>query len=530
MRTLVLLAVAVLALTACGPKQAAKTCAPGHKCLHIGNIVDPESIDPQHVGNKNDDNVVGNLMMGLTTGDVNDNAIPGMATSWETSADGKVWTFHLREAVWSDGHPFTADDFVFGIRRVLDPKTASSVAYLIYFIEGAQAFNEGKAPADAVGVKALDPRTLQIRLNHPVPYLPQMAKHHSMFPAPRHIVEQYGDDWTEDHYVSNGAYTYESWRLGDRLKMIKNPRFWDAANVCLDELYFYPTSDSIAAERRVLRGELDWNNDIQSNRIPRLRREAPDFVQIHTTLATTYLAFRANDPKFKDVRVRRALSMAVDREFITSQLLRGGQKPAFTFIPPGIANYGPAPTPYWAAWSYERRKAEARRLLAEAGYSPARPLKFEITHRNTSDPSLFMPAIQADWAEIGAQVSLQPLEGQIAYQSYRARAFQMADAAWSGDYDDPKTFLDQMRTEAGQMNYADYSNPAYDALIDQSDNEPDPVKRAAILARAEALMLADAPIIPLYFWVNKNLVSPKVTGFGGAIMDNHRARWMCVKG
>ena len=262
MRTLVLLAATVLALTACGPKQAAKTCAPGHKCLHIGNVIDPESIDPQHVGNKNDDNVVGNLMMGLTTGDMNDNAIPGMAERWDVSPDGKVWTFHLREAAWSDGHPFTADDFVFGLRRVLDPETASNVAYLIYFIEGAQAFNEGKAPADAVGVKALDDRTLEIRLIHPVPYLPQMAKHHSMFPAPRHIVEQYGDDWAKDHYVSNGAYTYESWRLGDRLKLVKNPRFFDAANVCLDELYFYPTTDAIAAERRVLRGELDWNNDM----------------------------------------------------------------------------------------------------------------------------------------------------------------------------------------------------------------------------------------------------------------------------
>ncbi len=529
MRVLIALA-AVLALTACGPKQAAKTCAPGHRCLHIGNIVDPESIDPQHVGNKNDDNIVGNLMMGLTTGDINDNAIPGMAKSWDISPDGLVWTFHLRDAVWSDGVPVTADDFVFGLRRVLAPDIASNVAYLIYFIVGAQAYNEGKGPAEAVGVKALDPHTLRITLTHPTPYLPQMAKHHSMFPAPRHIVEKYGEDWTKDHYVSNGAYTFESWRLGDRLKLIKNPRFFDAKNVCLDELYFYPTSDSIAAERRVLRGELDWNNDIQSNRIPRLQRDAPKFVRINTTLATTYLAFRGSDPLFKDVRVRRALSMAVDREFITSKLLRGGQKPAFTFIPPGIANYGAAPTPDWAAWPYERRQNEARRLLGEVGYGPKHPLKIEITHRNTADPSLFMPAIQADWAAIGVQATLQPLEGQIAYQSYRARAFQIADAAWSGDYDDPKTFLDQMRSQAGQMNYGDYNNPAYDAFLDQADNEPDAAPRAAILARAEALMLGDAPIVPIYFWVNKNLVRPEVTGFGDSIMDNHRARWMCVTG
>ncbi len=529
MRTALALA-AILALSACGPQKAAKTCAPGHRCLHIGNVVDPESIDPQRVGNKNDDNVVSNMMMGLTTGDIHDNPIPGMAERWETSADGKVWTFHLRQAAWSDGVAVTANDFVFGLTRQLDPKVAAQSGYLLYFIAGAQAFNEGKAGPEGLGVKALDPRTLQITLNHPVPYLPQMAKHYSMLPAPKHIVEKYGDGWTKDHYVSNGPYAFDSWRLGDRLHLVKNPRFFDAANVCLDELYFYPTPDAIAAERRVLRGELDWNNDIQSNRIPRMRREAPDFVRISTTLATTYLAFRATDPKFKDVRVRRALSMAVDREFITSKLLRGGQKPAFTFIPPGIANYGPAPNPDWASWPYERRQAEARRLLAEVGYGPDHPLKIEVTHRNTADPSLIMPAIQADWAAIGVQAALQPLEGQIAYQSYRARAFQIADATWSGDYDDPKTFLDQMRSDAGQMNYGDYRNPAYDALIDQSDQEADTGKRAAILKRAEAMMLADAPIVPIYFWVNKNLVRPEVTGFGTSITDNHRARWMCLKG
>lgn len=526
-----LILLAALAVASCAPKQEQNTCAPGHKCLHIGNLIDPATIDPQKVSNKNDDLIVGNFIMGLTTDGPHDEPVPGAATSWETSADGKVWTFHLRkDAVWSDGVPVTADDFVYGMTRQLSPELASENSYLLYLIVGAQAYNEGKGPASAIGVKALDPLTVQITLTHPAPYLPELAKYHPMYPAPKHIVEKYGDGWTKDHYVANGPYLYKSSRLGDRLIAVKNPKFYDAANVCIDELYFYPTTDSVAAERRVLRGELDWNNDIQSNRIPRLKRQHPDYVRLATSLSTTYLAFNGHNPKFKDPRVRQALSMTVDRDFIATQLLRGGQKPAYTYIPPGIANYTTdIYHPPWQAWTYAQRQAEARRLLAAAGYGPGHPLKVEITHRNTADPMLFMPAVQADWAAIGVQVSLAPQEGQIAYQSYRARAFEIADAAWSGDYNDPKTFLDQLLSTTGQINYGDYASPVFDELMRQSDQEADGAKRAAIMAKAEGVMIADAPIIPIYFWVNKNLVNPSITGFGDNIRDTHRARWMCKR-
>jgi len=415
------------------------------------------------------------------------------------------------------------------MRRLLDPDTAAEYAWMLYPVSGAREANEGKAPLETVGIEAPDPRTVRITLLHPVPYMLELAKHMTMYPAPRHVVERHGDGWTRDHYVSNGPYRLVSWRLGDRIHLTRNARFYDNAAVCLDDVYFYPTTDSVAAERRVRRGELDLNNDIQSNRIPRLRGEIPDYVHTHLNLATTYLPLNAREPAFGDKRVRQALSMAVDREFIAGKLLRGGQQPAYGYVPPGIANYTPPPPPVWAGWPFERRQAEARRLLAEAGYGPDRPLKIEITHRNTADPTLFMPAIQADWAAIGVQASLAPQEGMIAYQSYRARAFQVADAAWSADYNDPKTFLDQLHSRTGAMNYGDYNSPQYDALLAQADNEVDPQRRAAILARAEALMIDDAPIIPVYFWVNKNLVNPRVTGFADNVTDNHRVRWMCKR-
>ena len=528
MKRAVILA-ALLALAACAPAQNQQSaCTAGRVCLHFGNISDPASLDPHLITSKNDDNIISSLFVGLMTSDPQDKPIPGMATSWETTPDGLVWTFHLRDAAWSDGVPVTADDFVFGMRRLLDPKTAAEYAWMLYAVRGAQAVNDGKAPLNALRVEAVDARTLRIHLLHPVPYMLELAKHMTTYPAPKHVVERYGPSWIKDHYVSNGPYMLESSRLGDRVHLVKNPRFYDAANVCIDDVYFYPTTDSVAAERRVRRGELDLNNDIQSNRIPRLKGEIPDYVRINLNLATTYMPLNSRVPAFRDKRVRQALSMAVDREFIAGKLLRGGQKPAYTYVPPGIANYTPPP-PVWASWPFEKRQAEARRLLAAAGYGPDHPLKIEITHRNTADPSLYTPSVQADWAQIGVQASLAPQEGLIAYQSYRARDFQVADAAWSADYNDPKTFLDQMQSQTGSMNYGDYNNPEYDRLLAAADNEPDAIKRAAILSKAEGIMIDDTPIIPIWFWVNKNLVNPRVTGFAENVTDNHRVRWKCKR-
>ena len=417
MKRVGLIFAALLALAGCSQTASTAACAPGRTCLRMGNGVDPQTIDPQKITGVEEDNIVGSAMMGLTTEDVNGGVIPGIATSWETSADGLTWTFHLRDAKWSDGVPVTADDFVFGLRRLLDPKTAAEYAYLLYFIKNAQPVNEGKAPLETLGVTALDPRTLQIKLLHPAPYLLQLTKHQTMYPAPRHIVERYGEDWTKDHYVSDGPYVIQTWKLGDYIHAAKNPLFFDAKNVCIDDIYFYPTSDSISAERRVRRGELDSNIDIQSNRIARLRKEIPGYVHTNTWLGTTYVAFNAHVPALRDKRVRQALSMAIDRDFITGKLLRGGQSSAYSFTPPGVANYAPVQVPAWSSWPYEKRQVEARRLLAAAGFGPGHPLKLEITHRNTPDPTLVMSAIQSDWTGVGVQVTLAPEEGQIAYQS-----------------------------------------------------------------------------------------------------------------
>lgn len=535
-RNLLLAAAAfsLLAAGGCGGKSAGRSACPaGLKCLEYGNTTEPATLDPQKSTGTWESRLLGDVFMGLATDDPEGRAVPGAAERWETSADGLTWTFHLRDTVWSDGVAVTADDFVYSLRRILDPRQASEYASLLYLIAGAEEVNKGAAPLESLGVRALDARTLQIRLAHPAPYLPELAKHHSMYPVPRHVVERWGDAWVRpEHFVSNGPYTVTAWRLGDYVLAAKNPRFYDAAHVCFDQIRYYPTVDAVSAERRIQRGEIDVNTDIQSNRIVFLRRRMPAYVHVSTYLGVAYLAFntsrRGGVAAFRDRRVRQALDMAVDRDFITGKLLRGGQLSAFTFTPPGLANYARPKAPAWSAWPFERRQAEARRLLAEAGYGPGHPLRFTLKHRNTPDPVLVMPAIQADWKAIGVEAGLAQEETQVAYADYRARAFQAADASWVADYNDPMTFLYLFASSTGAQNYSDYANPAYDALIARADAEADAGRRAAVLAQAESMILDDAAVIPVYFYVSKNLVSPRITGWRENPVDWHRARFLCA--
>jgi oligopeptide transport system substrate-binding protein len=375
---------------------------------------------------------------------------------------------------------------------------------------------------------------VRIHLEHPAPYFLYITTHEVLYPVSRRVVEKWGDHWTEpQHWVSNGAYKMTYFKLGERLHAVRNPYFYDAAKVCIDEINYYPTTDSISAERRVKRGELDFNGDIQSNRIAFLRRpnEMPDYVRTNTWLGTTYLAFNGKmQPAFRDIRVRQALAMAVDRDFITQKLMRGGQKSAYEMVPPGTANYPGGAVPHWAGWPLEKRQAEARRLLAEAGYGPGHPLRFAITMRNSADPMLIYPAVQADWKDVGVQASLAPEEGQIAYADYRARNFEAADAAWIADYNDPMTFLTLMRSTTGQQNYSDYDNPAYDALLDKADHETDAGMRGQYLQQAERMAMEDATVAPIYHYVSKNLVSPQMTGWVPNLADWHRTRYVCFKG
>ena len=284
------------------------------------------------------------------------------------------------------------------------------------------------------------------------------------------------------------------------------------------------------AERRVARGELDLNTNFQSSRVQRLRDTLPGYVRAYPALATSYIALNTEGvAAFRDIRVRRALSMAVDRDFITGKLMRAGQKPAYSFVPPATAGHGQGVRLRWADMPLEKRQAEARRLLAEAGYGPGNPLSIEIKVGNSPDNLLLSQAVAADWTALGLKVSTVQNEGQIAFAAYRQKDFQVGMMSWYAYFNDPLTFLGLFRSDTGQQNYSAYANPRYDALLDRADLEPDAQKRGRILAEAEQLLLDEEGILPVFQVVSRALVSPRITGWTDNVENFHRARWVCLK-
>ncbi len=532
-----------LGLAACQRQQASRPpCPPGKVCLEYGNTSEPATLDPIKATLTSEASIIRELIEGLAANAPDGSPIPGVATSWETSADGLTWTFHLRDAKWSDGVPVTADDFVYAYRRGLDPKTAASYAYLLYVIKGAEAVNSGKAAPETLGAEALDAHTLRLTLAHPAPYLPQLLQHQSFSPVPAHVVRRWGEAWIKPgHYVSNGPYTLVSWRLGDLLTVEKNPLYYGAAKVCIDRIDFYPTQDTVSAERRVKRGELDVNNFIISSRVAFLRGPGhmAAFVRSHPYLSNVYMGFNVTDvPALRDPRVRQAISMAIDRSFITDKLMRAGQIPTTAFVPPQIAGYlppgAPHPHAWWADWPLAKRQAQARRLLAQAGYGPegggrGHALKLELKTPGTQGSQLVAQSIQADLRDVGIDLTLRQEESQVAFRSFEAKDFQLGLMAWIADYSDPLTYLTLLKSDTGPQNYGGYANPRYDALLDQADHEADGTRRAAILAQAEQIMLDDANISPIWVGVNLNLVSPRVSGWVDNAVDIHPARYLCMR-
>jgi oligopeptide transport system substrate-binding protein len=504
----------------------------GPTIVHVGNAAEPLSLDPHKASGTWENDIIGSMLMGLTTENLDADPVPGMAESWTTSPDGLTWTFKLRDATWSDGVPVTADDFVFAFRRILDPKTIAQYATILYPVKNAEAVNTGKMAPDQLGVRAIDPKTFEITLEHPAPYLPGLLTHYTAFPVPKHVVEKLGDAWIQpENIVVNGPFKLVEWRSNDFIKTVKNDRFYDAANVCLTEIYYYPTNDPNAAERRVRTGELDISRDFASNRLEFLRKEIPDYVQVHPYNGLTYYLFNTTKKPFDDPRVRRALSMAIDRQFITGKILAAGQQPAYSLVPPGIANYSGGPTKDFMGSDMAARRAEAKKLLEEAGFGPDNPLTFTYNHRNTGDNPRIAPVIQENWRAIADWVrpEIAGVETQIHYDNLRAGNFEAADAGWIADFNDARNFLYLYETRSGAMNYGKYTNPEFDRLMVQADQERDVARRAAILRQAEEILLRDAAFAPGFFLINKNLVNPRITGFKPNDEDIHRPRYWCTK-
>jgi oligopeptide transport system substrate-binding protein len=522
---------ATLALAACGGPSQKQTAAP-ETTFRRGVGATPDSVDPHKSQGTWENDIIGDMFIGLFTEDAKAQPIPGIVESWVVSDDQLTWTFKLKQTNWSDGTPLTAKDFEFSFRRLLDPKTLGAVyASIQYPIKNAEAVNSGKLPVEEVGVKAIDDYTLEVKLEHPAPYLPGLLKHYTAFPVPKHVIDKVGDQWTRpENIVVNGPYKLAEWRSGDYIRLVRNEAFEDS-NICFTTVIVYFQSDHDAMVRRAQAGDIDMNQSSPTGQLEETKKKLPGWPRVAPMMSTTYIAANVTKPPFNDARVRKALAMAMDREYITSQILKGGELPAYGFVPEGLNGYPDIAEFSWKNMPREQRLKEAAALLQEAGYGPNKPLSFEYVFRASGNNPRIAPVLQDNWKEIAPWVDAQirQVETKDLYKQLQTKDFILSDAGWVADYNDAYNFLYLLDSRTGAMNYGGYANPEYDRLIDASNVELDPAKRAALLRQAEQLMLDETGVLPLLTRVTQDIVSPDITGYEDNPEDIHRTRYMCRK-
>lgn len=496
--------------------------------LHRGIGGEPGSLDPNYVSGNWEEFVVADLFMGLVTEDVDGRTIPGMALDWNISNDGLVYTFNLRrDAKWSDGQPVTAHDFVFGLQRIMDPKTAAKYAYILYPIKNSEAVNKGEIKdINQLAVKALNDYTLEITLKAQTPYFIDQLTHYTAFPLPKHVVEKHGNAWVKQgNIVSNGPYKLVEWVPQTQIKATRNNEFYDAANVSIENVIYYPTEDRSAALKRFRAGELDMNYEFPIDQYKWLKENMPEETRVSPQLGTYYYPVNTRDPKLQDVRVRKALSMAINRKIITEKVLKTGEVPAYSFVPPGIGDYKIQEVSFKGV-PFGKRVAEARVLMEEAGYSKDKPLQLQLRYNTHDAHKKVAVAVAAMWKQIHVKAELFNSEVAVHYAELKEGNFEVARAGWLGDYADPQNFLSLL--EPTPNNYGGYNNDNFNQLMNEASVTLDSAKRVSLMEKAERIAMDEYATIPIYYYVSSNLVSKKLKGFKPNVLDKHRTRWMSL--
>lgn len=529
--------IVVLALTllaaGCARRESRVEEGKRTQTLHVNLGAEPRDFDPHTTSLPADGVVIRALMEGLVDTDpVDCRPKPGGASRWETSGDGLVWTFHLRpEAQWSNGDPVTAADFVYAYQRVLSPALAAEYREQFFCLKNAAEFTAGKIGFDAVGVRAVDERTLQLTLNSPVPYLPTLLTQSWWFPVHRPTIEKFGrmdqraTAWTRSgNLVGNGAFTLTEWRPGQAVRVTKSSTYWDRERVRLQEVVFYPMENPSVGDAAFRAGQIHTTS-IPVDRVGAYKSDPKMAAVMHEspTLQTAFLRLNCERPPLNDVRVRRALSLAIDREQLARRVVQC-EHPAFALTPPDCAGYTAEPV-------MKTNGDDARRLLAEAGFPdgrgfPALEVPFYTFH-GTEQP--VVEAIQQMWrTTLGINVALVKQEMKTVISARRTGDFHILNSNWIGDYLDPTTFLDLLRSGASN-NGTRWANPTYDALLDEAAMKLEQTKRFELLRRAESLMLADAPIIPLFYQPVRVLRHPSVKGWRGNLLDLHPLKYVSLE-
>ncbi|MBI3673123.1 MAG: peptide ABC transporter substrate-binding protein [Rhizobiales bacterium] len=488
---------------------------------------DVQSLDPHKTSTVEEANILRDLFVGLVTEDSAGNTIPGAAESWTVSADGKVYTFKLRkDDVWSDGTAVTAADFVFAWRRLLDPKTGSEYASMGFPVLNAEEINGSKAKAEDLGAKAIDANMLEVTLKGPTPYFLEMLTHQAMYPVSKANIEKFGDDFVKaGNLVSNGAFTLVENVPNDHIKIVKNPKFFDAGNVKLDAVNYIPVEDRAAGIKRYQAGEIDSMNDMPTEQLADLKAKFGDQIHLTPELGTYYYIFKAQKAPWNNAELRNAISMVIDRDQLASKVWQNSMIPAYSLVPPGVKGYETRTTDYAEMPQLDREDA-AKKVFDKLGISPEHPQKLELRYNTSENHKNTAVAIQEMLKPFGFDVTLVNTDGKTHYSYLEQHGdFDVARAGWIADFKDPVTFLNLCHTGDGN-NYGEYSNKDYDALLDAAARESDPGKRMKELSDAEAILMKDLPVMPLLYYGNHNVVSPKLHGFVDNVMDKHPSRFV----
>jgi len=502
--------------------------------FHRGNDGDPETLDPHRTSTVAEAHLLRDLFEGLVIHSMKGEVVPGVAESWTTSADGRTWRFVLRDtARWSNGDRVTATDFVTSLRRMLDPRTGAKYAGILYPIVNAEKLHKGAAgttPQD-LGVTAIDARHLEITLERPTPYFLELLTHQTGLPVHRTMAERSSRDFAKpEDWVSNGAYVLKEFVPNSHIRLDRNAAFHDAANVRIDTVIYYPASDLAVAARRFQAGELHLTTDIPADQIKALRAKLGTQVRVAPALGTYFLVLNTQKKPFDDARVRLALSLAIDREFIAETVWAGTMLPAYGVIPPHIGNYGERAELDFKMMSPLEREDEARRLLISAGFGPGIPLRLELRYNRSDNNRRTVFAIAEQWKAIGVETSFIEADNPSHFGHLRDGGdFDVARYGWIGDYSDPQDFLFLFQSDNTGFNFGKFADPQFDMLMKLAAEEIDLAKRAAILREADSIIAREQPWIPVLYYSTKNLVSPKLAGFESNLRGAIPTRFLSLK-
>jgi len=492
---------------------------------------EPESLDPQKTTGAIELSIDRDLFTGLLVLDSHGFPAPGVATSWEESPDHKIWTFHLRQDnKWSNGEPVTAADFVYSFRRLVDPKTASADYADLHEVVNAEAIASGQEKdLTKLGVEAVDPYTFRITLDRPRTILPYILTDGQLSPLHRATIEKWGNDWTKPaHIVSNGPYAMTAWVPQSHIALARNPGFYDAASVKIDRVDLIVCETAETEYKQFETGELDWTR-LTRNRLASAKRDEADRFTAADIDGYFFIFFNMTKGKLAgDVRLREALSLAIDRDVLVNKVEPVDQKPAFAITPPWTKGYD-RPDPPAAAMDQAQRLARAKQLMTEAGYSPDHPLEITAIYTTDEDNRLILLAIQQMVKPIGIALKLDNMEWQVLVSRQRQRDFDLGMQAGLSTYVDPENNLDNYRSNAADYSWGGYANPKFDALFHEATAAPDMATHAKLLAEAERIMLAEYPIAPLWYYHRSWLTNPKLEGWDHSIIYP-QTRYLSFKG